>query len=50
VETKVFGGAARGGAEKGSIPFLSYSRSSVILHICYGESFLVPAGAGCVVA
>ena len=32
-------------AEKGSTPFLSYSRSSVILHICYGESFLVPAGA-----
>jgi len=32
-------------AERGSTPFLSYSRSSVILHICYGESFLVPAGA-----
>lgn len=32
-------------AERGSTPFLSYSRSSVIIHICYGESFLVPAGA-----
>lgn len=32
-------------AERGSTPFLSYSRSSVILHICYGDSFLVPAGA-----
>lgn len=32
-------------AERGSTPFLSYSRSSGILHIYYGESFLVPAGA-----